>query len=371
MSAAADSPREPTPWTLYRSDLERNGFQHDPAQEAAVRALDALCRELRRPRSGWRRLLPGIRAREPVRGLYLWGSVGRGKTYLMDLFHASLPSHRAIRVHFHRFMRELHERLRDLRELQDPLATVAGDIARETRVLCFDEFFVSDITDAMLLGTLLEHLFAGGVTLVATSNVHPDGLYRGGLQRQRFLPAIERLKRHLRVLHLDGNTDYRLRALDRARIYHWPDDARAEAGLAESFRRLAGEPADAADRDSLTIEGRRVAVRRQRDGVLWVDFDTLCRGPRSQNDYLEIARCYHSVLLSGIPVLDRRDEDAARRFVNLVDVFYDRSVNLIVSAAAAPAELYRGRRLAFEFRRTVSRLEEMQSHDYLARPHRP
>jgi len=371
ISAAAGVPRAPTPWARYRCDLERNGFEHDPAQETAARALDDLCRVLHRARPWWRQLLPGTRSPEPVRGLYLWGGVGRGKTYLMDLFQASLASRDATRVHFHRFMRELHARLRDLRERQDPLAVVARDIARDTRVLCFDEFFVSDITDAMLLGTLLGHLFAGGVTLVATSNVHPDDLYRGGLQRQRFLPAIDRLKRHVRVLHLDGDTDYRLRALDRARIYHWPDDARGEAVLAESFRRLAGEPGTATDDHTLMIEGRRIAIRRQRDGVLWADFDALCRGPRSQNDYLEIARCYHSVLLSGVPVLDRRDENAARRFVNLVDVFYDRSVNLIMSAAAAPAKLYRGRRLAFEFRRTVSRLEEMQSHEYLARPHQP
>ncbi len=371
MSHPAATARSTTPGARYRDDLRHAAIAPDPVQAAAVRVLDRLHRELSRPPRGWRRLLPAGAPPEPVKGLYLWGNVGRGKTYLMDLLYATLPFQGKTRTHFHRFMRGLHERLTELHEVQDPLATVARDIARRARVLCLDEFLVADITDAMLLARLLEHLFEGGVTLVATSNVRPDDLYRDGLQRARFLPAIELLKRHLEVLHLDGSTDYRLRTLDRAPTYHCPAGADAEHSLARAFRRLAGTSAAATRSPVLELEGRPIRVRGAGEGVLWADFDALCRGPRSQNDYLEIARCYHTVLISAVPLLGRRDEDAARRFIHLVDVFYDRAVKLILSAAGQPRELYRGARLQAEFRRTISRLEEMQSRAYLAGPHRP
>lgn len=301
-------------------------------------------------------------------GLYLWGGVGRGKTYLMDRFHESLPFGRKRRTHFHRFMQEVHARRRRYRNRRDPLSLVARDMARD-RVLCFDEFFVSDIADAMILGRLTACLFARGVTLVATSNVPPDRLYEGGLQRERFLPAIERIKQHCRVLHLDGDTDYRLRALERVEIYHHPLDDAARRNLDTCFREIAPE-AGAPDA-VLEIHGRGIPSRRLADGVVRFDFAALCAAPRSTADYGEIARCFHTVLLGDVPVMDADADDAARRFIHLVDELYDRRVKLILSAAAPAESLYRGKRLAFEYHRTVSRLCEMASREYLALPHLP
>lgn len=364
------------PLQTYRRDLLRSDFQHDPAQEEAVRRLqrvaDALTREpIPAARPGLLdRLLgrtPALPA--PVRGLYLWGGVGRGKTYLMDTFFQALPMDDKLRLHFHRFMKRVHDELKTLRDRQDPLPLVADRLAERTRILCLDEFFVSDITDAMLLGGLLKALFERGVTLVTTSNIPPDELYRGGLQRARFLPAIELLKRRLEVFHMDGGTDYRLRYLDTVSLYHTPLGEAADAALLDAFEHVSPEPGTAGG--ELEIEGRLIPTRRQGDGVVWFDFAALCDGPRSQNDYIEIARLCHTVVLSGIPVLDRDREDPARRFLNLVDEFYDRHVKLILSAAAPIEQIYQGERLRFEYQRTVSRLIEMQSHDYLAREHLP
>jgi cell division protein ZapE len=357
-----------SPQQRYQADLAREDFTADPAQAIAVEKLQRIQAELIKKKP--RRLKLGSRLEWPaVRGLYLWGGVGRGKTYLMDCFYESLPFSRKRRTHFHRFMHAVHEARKQYADEQDPMAKVAAEIAAQARVLCFDEFFVSDIADAMILARLLEVLFEHGVTLIATSNIAPDGLYKDGLQRQRFLPAIELLKRHTNVLHVDGGIDYRLRILELAELYHYPLDTQADINLQQYFNAIAPEPGEA--NAELPLHGRRLQTRHRADGVLWMDFSALCQGPRGNADYTEIARCFHTVLLSGIPKLDRDLEDESRRFVNLVDEFYDRGVKLILSAAEPLESLYQGERLRFEFQRTESRLREMQSHQYLAKPHLP
>lgn len=348
-------------------------LQPDPAQHAVVTALQALFDELTAPvpQAGlWSSLKRRLRqpAREPLRGLYVWGSVGRGKTMLMDLFHDSLPPGLGVRMHFHRFMHRVQTELKALQGQADPLAIVAQSFAKDARVLCFDEFFVSDIGDAMILAELLKHLFERGVTLVATSNVVPERLYENGLQRRRFLPAIALLDAHVDVLELTSPTDYRLRALRQAEIYHSPLDAEAEEGLARSFRALAPdadyEPAP------LEIEGRPIAVRALAPDVAWFEFAELCDGPRSQVDYIALSVEFHTVLLGNVPQLTARNENAARRFIALIDEFYDRGVKLIISAAVPILDLYAGDKLRFEFERTQSRLIEMQSEAYLGERHR-
>ena len=362
-----------SPKARYRALLNTPGFSADPAQERVVALLEDLHQALEQRRGEsngwWSRLVGrGGRRAEPVTGLYLWGGVGRGKTMLMDMFFESQPPHDRLRMHFHRFMQRVHHELRDLAGTVDPLQQVAGHLADESRLLCFDEFFVSDIGDAMILGELLEGLFARGVTLVATSNVEPDRLYENGLQRRRFLPAMELLKRHTRAHHLGGGVDYRLRVLERAEIYHSPLDAEAERSLESSFRALAPEEPEADV--VLEIEGRPICARWVAEDVAWFAFPELCEGPRSQNDYIELARIFHAVLVSGVPRFTTRSEDAARRFISLVDEFYDHNVKLILSAEVPVTELYAGERLRFEFQRTASRLLEMQSHEYLSRTHR-
>ena len=312
-------------------------------------------------------LLP--RRRAPLRGIYLWGGVGRGKTFLADAFHAELPLREKRREHFHRLMQEVHARLAGYRGHASPLDRVAADLASRARILCVDEFIVSDVADAMILGTLLEALFRRGVTLVATSNLPPRELYRGGLQRERFLPAVALIERHCRVIELDGGIDYRLRQLERATLWLSPRSADAEARLAAEFERLAD--GRGAQDVKVQVAGRPLRARREAEGIVWFEFRELCEGPRSVADYIEIARCYGTVFLSGVPVMRASDDDAARRFVTLVDEIYDRGVKLVVSAdAGQPEGLYQGERLAFEFRRTASRLHEMQGLGYLARPHR-
>jgi len=357
---------------LYAQELAARGFRADPAQEAAVDALEDLRTRLikraagaARPR-GW---LTPWRSPEAVRGLYLWGGVGRGKTWLMDLFFASLPFAKRQRRHFHRFMYDAHAHLKGMDQQSAPLDEVAARIAREAQVLCFDEFFVSDIADAMIVGNLLHGLFRRGVTLVATSNLPPRGLYENGLQRERFLPAIGLLERHTRILAVDAGTDYRLRDLTQAGTYLVSSAADTPARLAALFNRLAG--GDLREAGVVEIEGRQIAVAREAGTAVWFRFAAVCAGPRSQNDYIEIARAYQTVILADVPQLDALHEDEARRFIALVDELYDHSVKLIVSAAAPPAELYRGERLSREFERAASRLIEMQSAQYLAREHRP
>lgn len=364
-----------SPRAHYEQDLVRPGFQHDAAQAQAVDALQALHETLvsrwQADRRVMSRLSRSIGGRDPVTGLYLWGGVGRGKTYLMDIFFESLPFRRKMRSHFHRFMQRVHAELRTLSGERNPLDTVADRFAREALVICFDEFFVSDITDAMILGNLFEKLFDRGVTLVATSNIVPDDLYKDGLQRERFLPAIAILKRNVQVLNVDSGIDYRLRVLEKAEIFHCPLDAAADEGLDRSFRELAPAMELCENDCRIDINEREIPARKLADDVAWFDFGPLCASPRSAADYIEIARQYHAVLLSNVPRMDASTDDAARRFINMVDEFYDRNVKLILSAAVPLESLYAGGRLVFEFRRTQSRLLEMQSHEYLARPHRP
>ncbi len=364
-----------TPWQRYQADLKREEFVHDPAQEEAVLLLQDVFERLvaspaapERGLSAWVRKLRGVET-EPETGLYLWGGVGRGKTYLVDAFFDCLPFRRKLRVHFHRFMQRVHAELAGLEGEKNPLETVADKLASEARVLCFDEFFVTDIGDAMILGGLMEALFRRGVTLVATSNIEPERLYENGLQRQRFLPVIALLERYTRVVHVDAGTDYRLRTLQRAELYHYPLDEGADRSLTDSFERLAPEPGKHWER--LQVNNRYITCRRVADDVAWFDFAELCDGPRSQNDYIELARIFHAVLVSGVPEFSADKDDQARRFVNLVDEFYDRNVKLVLAAEKPLLELYAGGNLEFEFQRTVSRLQEMQSHEYLAREHRP
>ncbi|WP_049723633.1 cell division protein ZapE [Gilvimarinus polysaccharolyticus] len=362
-----------SPEHRYQQDLQRTGFVADATQAAAVAKLQSLYQRLLQPPKPlgfWQRIM-GETDIEPVRGLYFWGGVGRGKTYLMDSFYESLPFEQKMRVHFHRFMRRVHTDLKRLSGRKNPLEQVAEGIAAEARVICFDEFFVSDITDAMILAGLLRELFARGVSLVATSNIEPAGLYRNGLQRERFLPAIALLQQHTEVVNIDGGVDYRLRALTQAELYYSPLGEAAEAGLEGAFGRLLSPGAPVQEVLEIDIEQRPIRVRKLAEDVAWFDFAALCDGPRSQNDYIELAREFHAVLVSDIPVLGGDKDDQARRFINLVDEFYDRGVKLVVSAAAPLNEIYSGGRLLFEFARTESRLLEMQSHEYLAREHQP
>lgn len=368
-SSQSPSPRSSVA-ALYERECARLGYAPDPAQQKLVVLFDELRTRLLAPAP--KGLLKGLLSRSPPRklhrGLYVWGGVGRGKTWLMDLFLHSLPFKEKQRSHFHRFMQFVHDELRKHKDRADPLELVAEKVAHKTRVLCFDELFVADIADAMLLANLFRGLFERGVTLVATSNVPPDDLYKDGLQRARFLPAIRLLKEHTGVLHLDSGADYRLRQLEHATTW-FHSNAASAAALERLFEVMAGEPGKADG--TLILNHRRMHPHRQADDVIWFSFKELCDGPRSQADYIEIARCFHTVFLSEIPVLHADAENQARRFVTLVDEFYDRGVKLIVSAAAPASALYRGSKLSFEFERTRSRLIEMQSQEYLARPHQP
>lgn len=357
------------PSQRYAEGVARGNWQDDPAQRAVLEALDRIHRELQSapPATGLLQRLLHAHPPEPVRGLYLWGGVGRGKTFLIDLFYAGLPVAHKRRTHFHRFLREVHERLRAHAEQADPLALVAREWRQRLRVLVLDEFFVIDIGDAMLLARLLERLFAEGVTLVTSSNTAPENLYRDGLQRARFLPAIDLIERRCAVVELDSTTDYRLRALTQSPVYRAPLDAQSDAWLAQRWRALGG---DAAHLDAgIVIEGRRIPVRARGKGLCWFDFDALCEGPRGGADYIEIASEFHTVVVGGIPVMDASRDDAARRFVNLIDELYDRHVNLVCTAAAPPMALYVGERIAGAFERTASRLVEMQSTEYLTAAH--
>ena len=356
----------------YKLSLLREGHTRDAAQEIVVGCLADLqdrLHDMPSRRRGILGLLSRNRgANEPaVKGIYIWGGVGRGKTFLMDLFFETLDVDKKLRIHFHRMMRDVHARLKDLGDIEDPLDRVAADIAAETRVLCFDEFFVSDIGDAMILARLLEGLFQRGITVVATSNSRPDDLYTDGLQRQRFLPAIELINQHMRVLRMDGSVDYRLRLLQQAGTYLAPHDEKAQEKLQHYFDESASSQITADH--LLDINGREMRAHLCAKGIAWFDFGDICGGPRSQNDYIEIARWYPTVIVSSVPRFDAARDDEARRFIALVDEFYDRRVKLILSAAAEPDRLYAGKRLGFEFDRTISRLVEMQSVDYLAAPH--
>jgi len=350
----------------YRAALAERGFSADPSQQAAVGRLQRLADELAAPAGGFLARLFGKTTPAP-RSVYLWGGVGRGKSFVMDCFFEAVPEPRKRRVHFHAFMQEVQNDLRRLNHAPDPLARVVERIASEARLFCFDEFHVSDIADAMILGRLLELLLDAGVVFVMTSNYPPDGLYPNGLQRQRFIPTIELMKRRFDVLEVDSGTDYRLRALEDMQTWIVPDDAAAEARLADDFLRLAQQPAQAGE---IEVLERTLPVRGRASGVIWFDFATLCDGPRSQNDYLEIAREHHTLILSSVPRLGPAEASAARRLTWLIDVLYDCRVNLVVSAAVEAHEVYVEGQNAHEFTRTVSRLIEMRSREYLAEAHR-
>jgi len=367
-----------TPLELYRKDLERDDFSYDAAQEMAVTHLQRLYDDLvaqwqsEQNRSGLSKLMGKLtkQNKEPVQGIYFWGGVGRGKTYLVDTFYDALPFERKMRTHFHRFMQRVHTELRALEGQKNPLEKVADTIASEAVVICFDEFFVVDIGDAMILGGLMQALFARGVTLVATSNIVPDGLYENGLQRDRFIPAIKLLNQYTDVINVDSGVDYRLRTLEQAELYHYPLDDSAESSLLTSFNSLIPDAAHVERDVDIEILGRNIRAKAICDDVAWFDFKALCDGPRSPNDYIELGRLYHAVLISDVPKMGGHNDDLARRYINLIDEFYDRGVKVIMSADAAIADIYGSGNLEFAFQRTTSRMLEMQSHDYLAREHK-
>jgi cell division protein ZapE len=364
-----------TPWQKYQQDLQDPDFKYDLAQENAVKELQLLYDELTKApqKLSWRVKLRSKFTRtatqSPIHGLYFWGGVGRGKTYLVDTFYECLPIEKKLRIHFHRFMHRVHDELKTLAGQSDPLKIVARRFAKEAKVICFDEFYVTDITDAMILGTLMQELFAHNIVLIATSNITPDELYRNGLQRARFLPAIELIKKHTKTVNVDSGIDYRLRTLEQAEIYHYPLDKQAITNLHRYFKQLA--PEEGCDNQTIEVEGRQIQTLHNADGVVMFDFKALCDGPRSQNDYMEISRCYHSVLLANVEQMGQQNDDIARRFIAMVDEFYERNVKLIISAQVAMDELYTQGQLNFPFKRCLSRLKEMQSHDYLATPHLP
>jgi len=352
----------------YKSLLDARGYSADEAQMRAATALQELYTNLLsfkvKRGSTLKRLL---NPPKPPKGVYFWGGVGRGKSFLMDCFYDSVPYRRKKRIHFHAFMQQIHRDLEKYKGEPDPMLRLAEQIAREVRLLCFDEFHVSDIADAMILGRLMDGLFANGVIIVMTSNYPPEKLYPNGLHRESFLPTIALLQKHLDVFEVDAGVDYRLRALEQVEIYHHPVDAAAEKKMLDYFRMVAGE--EGKKGGHIEVLGRQVDTVRRGHGVIWFDFRTLCGGPRSQNDYLEIARGYHTVLLSHIPKMTSHQASEARRFTWLVDVFYDHRVKLIATADCAPEALYTEGTQSSEFFRTVSRLTEMHSQEYLTLPH--
>lgn len=358
----------------YLADVDAGKITFDEEQLRVLGKLERLAGEL----------LAGVAAPSPLQrlatlfartppapqGVYLWGGVGRGKTFLMDMFYDSLAAVPRRRTHFHRFMQEVHQRLTMLQGETNPLRKLAKELSAEVRLLCFDEFFVQDIADAMLLAGLLEALFAEGVVLVATSNIEPQGLYRNGLQRERFLPAIALLNSHTQVVEVSPGSDYRLRSLEQATLYHCPDGAQARQAMQASMVELVANPEHLQSGQRIEVLGRVLQTQLLGDGVVWFGFAELCDGPRSAFDYVELARLYETVLISGVPVFNDSRNDQARRFINLVDELYDRRVKLIIAADAPIVKLYQGSQLSFEFERTASRLLEMQSKDYLGAAHK-
>ncbi|MBB1581580.1 cell division protein ZapE [Serratia sp. OS31] len=371
-----------SPLSRYQRLLAAGEYQADEVQRQAVTQLDHIYQALQQipvasaPVGGLRGKLSRLLGKSsetakqrPVQGLYMWGGVGRGKTWLMDMFFHSLPGERKLRLHFHRFMLRVHEELTELQGQENPLEIIADGFKAQTDVLCFDEFFVSDITDAMLLATLLQALFARGITLVATSNIPPDDLYRNGLQRARFLPAIDLINEYCDVMNVDAGIDYRLRTLTQAHLYLTPLDEQTRQAMDQMFVKLAGKKGEAAP--VLQINHRPLQVIHAVDGVLAVDFHTLCEEARSQLDYIALSRLYHSVILYNVRVMGPLKENTARRFLALVDEFYERHVKLVIAAEASMFEIYQGERLKFEYQRCLSRLQEMQSEEYLKLPHLP
>lgn len=351
----------------YESRLVAEGLTSDPDQLRVLDALQRLQDEVSQPQErNWKQRL--LRQTSPaIKGLYIWGGVGRGKTWLMDLFYDQQSAVPKARFHFHRFMQLVHKELTAIKGKSNPLEIVAAGMARDWRLLCLDEFHVVDIGDAVILAGLLRSLFEQGITLVTTSNVPPDNLYRDGIQRASFLPAISLLNTRTEVLELGGDRDYRKRILEQAQIYHTPLGEQTDADLLKEFRRLANTEPDGPG--ELLINGRSMPFRFSAEDMVWFDFEALCGPPRSQNDYIELARCHQTVFMSDIPIMGGSRDDRTRRFIFLVDEFYDRRVKLVLSAEAPAPRLYIGERLAFEFQRTISRLTEMQTPAFLGRPH--
>jgi cell division protein ZapE len=345
--------------SLYQQHLEKRGFLADPSQRHAVERLQQLYEEWSAYKAQRSSALRRLIVKPPLpRGVYLWGAVGRGKSFLMDSFYLCLPLVRKRRVHFHHFMREIHREMNVLKGTEDPIAEVAARTARRYRLVCFDEFHVSDIADAMILGRFLQHVLDRGVVFCMTSNYHPDALYPNGLQRERFLPAIELIKSRLDVIEVDNGTDYRRLKMERLKVYHIGSDAEFPA-IFDELRDV--EP----ERHPLHVEGRSIPYRKRAGGLVWFDFQVLCGGARSYADYVDLAQRFHTVMLSDVPRMSAKNADAARRFTWLVDVFYDDRVNLVASAEAEPGQLFTEGEGSAEFQRTVSRLHEMQSVEYL------
>jgi cell division protein ZapE len=364
---AADESNDGTPQDVvsrYEAHLARRGFVSDASQWRAVERLQRLYEEWSAYKARRSTALRRMLVKPPLpKGVYLWGSVGRGKSFLMDSFYLCVPLVRKRRVHFHHFMREIHRELEEFKGTEDPIAAVAERTAKRYRLICFDEFHVSDIADAMILGRFLEQVMERGVEFVMTSNYHPDRLYPSGLQRERFLPTIELLKSRLDVLEVDNGTDYRRLKLEGLKVYHTPLGAESERRMRQIFSDLADVEEE---HHPLDVEGREITYRKRAGGLVWFDFSVLCGGPRSYADYVDLTKRFHTVLLSGVPRMSPKNADAARRFTWLVDVFYDARVKLVISAEAPPHELYVEGVNSAEFARTESRLIEMQSKEYLA-----
>lgn len=363
-----------TPIESYQQALATQHISPDASQAQVIKHLQCLYDELLKQQRGIQRLKklwPRLFNKNASlnKGLYLWGDVGRGKTWLMDLFYDCLPFKNKYRMHFHRYMLQIHEQLQQYNGQGDPLKRIAKDFAKHYQILCLDEFHVADITDAMILYGLFDALLRKGLILVLTSNSTPDELYKDGLQRERFLPAIELIKHHTTIIELNGPVDHRLRLLEKAEVYYQPlnDDNRQR--LDRCFNELA--PCRIDTHAQLTINHRNIPVYKQADDVVWFVFNDLFNSPRATADYIEIARRFHTVVISDIPVLDEATEDKATRFINLMDEFYDRQVKVLISAVEQPERLYQGNRLTFEYQRTLSRLQEMRTHAYLQKPHRP
>ena len=360
-----------TPLEHYQAALKREGFCYDQAQEGAVKHTHALYEQLLKDNSEsqsfWSRML-GSKP-DAVRGLYFWGGVGRGKTFLIDALYECLPFPEKRRVHFHRFMQEVHNELKKLPKSPDPLVVIANALAEDIRLLCLDEFHVNDIADAMLLSGLLRVLFDNGVTLVTTSNLQPDELYKNGLQRERFLPAIALIKQCTEVIHLDDGIDYRLDLIEKRGAYHVIAQDYNQALMEKQFHELSPNTGESGG--GISVNHHLIDTVALADGVVWFNFGAICETPRSSADYVEISRRFHTVLIDRIPAMDEGKDDGVKRFVDLVDALYDYNVKLIVTAETEPADLYSGRRLTFAFERTMSRLNEMRSHRYLAKAHKP
>ena len=353
---------------VYEEELRKRGYQSDPAQLRAIEALERCAAEWSAYKSSRSNVFKKLLSKPSIpKGVYIFGGVGRCKSFLMDCFYAAVPIVRKTRLHFHEFMREVHRELAGLQGTVNPLDELGKRIARRYRLICFDEFHVADITDAMILHRLLVAMFDNGVGFVTTSNFEPDSLYPDGLHRDRILPAIALLNERMQVLNVDNGTDYRRRTLEKVRLYHCPLGGQADTEMTDAFDRLVSGPDE---NPLLHIEAREIRSRRRAGGVVWFDFRTLCGGPRSQNDYLEIATQFHTLLLSDVPEMPVRMASEARRFTWLIDVLYDRRVKLILSAAVPPEQLYTDGPLAHEFPRTVSRLNEMQSKEYLSEERR-